>query len=114
MQVRAALVDWTQPYTGPTFDVVLACDVLYEVWLMSHRMRSLVHMADNDKKHEPCVAPQDFSVEPVGALLPQMCANTGGRVLLADPTARTRHNRYSVLTHPRIGCCRRGVLVPAR
>lgn len=32
VQVRAGLVDWTQPYTGPRFDVVLACDVLYEAW----------------------------------------------------------------------------------
>jgi hypothetical protein len=31
LQVRGELLDWTQQYTGPKFDVVLACDVLYEV-----------------------------------------------------------------------------------
>jgi hypothetical protein len=31
LQVRAELLDWTQPYTGPKYDTVLACDVLYEV-----------------------------------------------------------------------------------
>ncbi|KAK9906788.1 hypothetical protein WJX75_008015 [Coccomyxa subellipsoidea] len=63
-QVRGELLDWTQPYTGPKFDVVLACDVLYE----------------------------DFSVEPVGELLPQLLS-CSGCVLLADPSERTRHNR---------------------
>ena len=30
-QVRGELLDWTQPYMGEKFDVVMACDVLYEV-----------------------------------------------------------------------------------
>jgi len=29
--IRAEFFDWTVPYTGPKFDVLLACDVLYEV-----------------------------------------------------------------------------------
>ncbi|BDA46391.1 probable electron transfer flavoprotein beta subunit lysine methyltransferase [Coccomyxa sp. Obi] len=63
-QVRGELLDWTQPYVGQKFDVVVACDVLYE----------------------------DFSVEPVGELLPQLLSSSGC-VLLADPSERTRHNR---------------------
>lgn len=35
---------------------------------------------------------QDFSVEPVGELLPQLLSSSGF-VLLADPSERTRHNR---------------------
>ena len=31
MQMRAAFLDWSEGYTGPKFDLVLACDVLYEV-----------------------------------------------------------------------------------
>lgn len=31
VQVRGELLDWTQPYNGPKVDIVLACDVLYEV-----------------------------------------------------------------------------------
>lgn len=27
---RAELFDWTAAYSGPKFDVLLACDVLYE------------------------------------------------------------------------------------
>ena len=39
---------------------------------------------------------QDFSVEPVGRLLPQLLSSRGS-VLLADPTDRTRHNRCALL-----------------
>ena len=31
LQVRGEALDWTQPYRGPKYDIVLACDVLYEV-----------------------------------------------------------------------------------
>ena len=31
-QVRGELLDWTQPYMGEKFDIVMACDVLYEVY----------------------------------------------------------------------------------
>ncbi len=37
---------------------------------------------------------QDFSVEPLGRLLPQLLSDDG-QVLLADPSERTRHNRQS-------------------
>ena len=31
VQMRAAFLDWNEDYVGPKFDLVLACDVLYEV-----------------------------------------------------------------------------------
>ncbi len=31
MQMTAAFLDWSEDYTGPKYDLVLACDVLYEV-----------------------------------------------------------------------------------
>ena len=48
-------------------------------------------------------------MEPVGALLPLMCA-PGGRVLLADPTARTRHNRYRATIRALVVCSGRRLL----
>lgn len=36
--VRAEFFDWTVPYTGPKFDVLLACDVLYEVTSVPARL----------------------------------------------------------------------------
>jgi hypothetical protein len=47
---------------------------------------------------------QDFSVEPVGNLLPHLLAYSG-TVLLADPSERTRHNRQacpSFFCQPRV------------
>ena len=34
--VQAAILDWSKEYTGPKFDLVLACDVLYEVVICSY------------------------------------------------------------------------------
>ena len=33
--MQAAILDWSKEYTGPKFDLVLACDVLYEVGIRS-------------------------------------------------------------------------------
>lgn len=63
--VRADIFDWTVPYGGPKFDVLLACDVLYE----------------------------DVSVDPVAEAVPRMLFSAGGRLVLADPAHRTQHNR---------------------
>ena len=63
--VRAEIFDWTVPYDGPKFDVLLACDVLYE----------------------------DVSVDPVAEAVPRMLFSAGGRLVLADPAHRTQHNR---------------------
>lgn len=41
-QMRAAFLDWNENYTGPKFDLVLACDVLYEVSIPSHGRFSFV------------------------------------------------------------------------
>ncbi|KAK9838372.1 hypothetical protein WJX81_007839 [Elliptochloris bilobata] len=65
-QVRAELLDWAAVRTsGRRYDLVLACDVLYEA----------------------------FSVEPVAALVARLVHLDGGRLLLADPLERTRHHR---------------------
>ena len=66
MQVRAELFDWTSHACRGDYDVVLACDVLYE----------------------------HFSVEPVANIAPQLLSPKGGVLLLADPSRRTRENRY--------------------
>ena len=47
------------------FDVLLACDVLYE----------------------------DTSVDPVAEAVPRLLYSAGGRLVLADPTHRTEQNR---------------------
>ena len=39
--MRAAFLDWSEDYTGPKFDLVLACDVLYEVSSPSQKMHLL-------------------------------------------------------------------------
>ena len=33
--MQAAILDWSEEYSGPKFDLVLACDVLYEVGIRS-------------------------------------------------------------------------------
>ena len=65
-QVRAELFDWNNHVCSGNFDVALACDVLYE----------------------------HFSVEPVAHIAPQLLSPKAGMLLLADPSRRTRENRY--------------------
>lgn len=65
-QVRAELFDWTNPVCYGDYDVALACDVLYE----------------------------QFSVEPMAHIAPQLLSPKTGMLLLADPSRRTRDNRY--------------------
>lgn len=68
MQVRAELFDWNKHACHGDFDVALACDVLYE----------------------------HFSVEPVAHIAPQLLSPKAGMLLLADPSGRTRENRYGL------------------
>lgn len=72
MQLVAANLDWNREDTGlGTFDVVLACDVLYE---------------------RP-------AVEPVAALVPKLLdASSTSAFILADPEARTRDHRLPGLS----------------
>ena len=65
LQVRGQLFDWSQPSGAGQFDVALACDVLYEA----------------------------FSVEPVARVIPQLLSFKTGKLLLADPSRRTKQNR---------------------
>ena len=66
MQLHGKLLDWTAEDPGlGKFDVVLACDVLYE----------------------------DFSVEPVAHVVQHLMTPRGGRLILADPEGRTRAHR---------------------
>ena len=65
MQVRAELFDWSMPVHQQRYDVVLACDVLYE----------------------------DFSVEPVASVVPKLLYSSNSRLILADPANRTVQNR---------------------
>jgi len=67
--VQAALFDWSKPVTLPRFDVVLACDVLYE----------------------------SDAVDPIAAVVPKLLKSTSGLLLLADPPNRTAHNRERFL-----------------
>ena len=72
--LEAGVLDWLNPVgleTYGKFDVVIACDVLYE----------------------------DFSVEPVASLVPMLLRSDKqtGQILLADPPDRTRHNRERFL-----------------
>lgn len=62
--VGVELFDWNSTQLGRKFDVVLACDVLYE----------------------------DAAVEPISAVVPKLLKG-GGRLLLADPPKRTTRNR---------------------
>jgi predicted nicotinamide N-methyase len=76
-RVRAEVFDWSQPLSSLLhyFDVVLACDVLYEA----------------------------FSVEPVAKIAPQLLKlsensdENPGIVLLADPPLRAKQNRDKFL-----------------
>lgn len=107
MQMQAALLDWNEEYTGPKFNLVLACDVLYEAGLSACDLQlesvcvlpSLSKAAVTDlplviSVQIPGWCTQDFSVEPLGKLLPQLLSDNG-QVLLADPSERTRHNRQA-------------------
>jgi predicted nicotinamide N-methyase len=67
--VRAAVFDWSSPPALPRFDVVLACDVLYE--------------AD--------------AVGPISEVVPRLLKSSGGLLLLADPPNRTAANRERFL-----------------
>ena len=72
--LEAGVLDWLNPVgleSYGKFDVVIACDVLYE----------------------------DFSVEPVASLVPMLLRSDKetGQILLADPPDRTRHNRERFL-----------------
>ncbi|KAL3132844.1 hypothetical protein ABBQ38_006769 [Trebouxia sp. C0009 RCD-2024] len=68
-QVRAELFDWTSHVCHGNYDVALACDVLYE----------------------------HFSVEPMANIVPQLLNPKSGRLLLADPSRRTKDNRNKFL-----------------
>ncbi|KAL3149551.1 hypothetical protein ABBQ32_002330 [Trebouxia sp. C0010 RCD-2024] len=68
-RVRAELFDWTSHVCHGDYDVALACDVLYE----------------------------HFSVEPMANIAPQLLNPKSGRLLLADPSCRTKDNRNKFL-----------------
>ncbi len=69
-QVYTAELDWTANDHGlGKFDVVIACDVLYE----------------------------REAIQPVAELAIKLMANKGARFILADPENRTRAHRYSQL-----------------
>ena len=63
--IRAEVFDWDKTELAERFDVVLACDVLYE----------------------------DAAVEPIARVVPQLLKATSGTLLLADPPNRTAQNR---------------------
>ena len=68
--MSAQLFDWSAPQALSGFDVILACDVLYE----------------------------DFSVEPLADLVPSLLSKgPHARLLLSDPAARTPQNRERFL-----------------
>ena len=68
--MSAEMFDWSAPPNLAPFDVILACDVLYE----------------------------DFSVEPLARLMPGLLSSRPhARVLLADPVNRTPENRQRFL-----------------
>ncbi len=67
--VRAALFDWSRPPSLARFDVVLACDVLYE----------------------------PDAVDPIASVIPRLLKSTSGALLLADPPNRTAPNRERFL-----------------
>ncbi len=67
-QVSAQHFDWGDPSCQGNYDVALACDVLYE----------------------------PYSVEPVANITPRLLNHRTGRLLLADPSHRTKDNRYLV------------------
>jgi predicted nicotinamide N-methyase len=73
--VRAAVFDWGRAPQLPRFDVVLACDVLYE--------------------------PE--AVAPISEVVPRLLKSSGGLLLLADPPNRTAANRERFLALLREG-----------
>ncbi len=69
-QLSAETFDWLAPPDLKPFDVILACDVLYE----------------------------DFSVDPLASLMPKLLSRgTHALILLADPVNRTPANRQRFL-----------------
>lgn len=67
--VSAEVYDWSRPAALAPHDVMLVCDCLYEA----------------------------FSVQPVAAVAPRLLSRRDGRLLLADPPDRARHNRECFL-----------------
>lgn len=66
LQMMATLLDWTNPNPGiGDFEVILACDVLYEL----------------------------EAVAPVAELIGRLLSKQGGRFILADPESRTKAHR---------------------
>ena len=66
MQISTELVDWIDPDPGiGKFDVILACDVLYE----------------------------KEAIQPVADLVHRLISNSGGHFILADPESRTEAHR---------------------
>lgn len=60
------LLDWTDPSPRiGRFDVLLACDVLYEA----------------------------HAAEPLASLVTKLICESGGRLILADPESRTKAHR---------------------
>jgi predicted nicotinamide N-methyase len=70
--VHAAHFDWSQPYDGGTFDVVVACDVLYE----------------------------ETAAAPLARIIPQMMGGGGSekRLLLTDVPKRSPKHRRNFMT----------------
>ncbi len=67
LQISSELLDWTDPHPSiGRFDVLIACDVLYE----------------------------KEAVQPMAALVAKLISKTGGRFILADPVSRTKVHRY--------------------
>lgn len=66
-RVQVAPFDWTLPFEDAPFDVVIACDVLYE----------------------------NFSVEPLASIIPTMLGDRSlaQSLLLTDPPRRAPENR---------------------
>ena len=66
-QIVTEHLDWTEEDHGlGTFDVVIACDVLYE----------------------------QQAIQPVADLALRLMSNKGARFILADPENRTKAHRY--------------------
>ena len=81
MQIRAAFLDWSEDYTGPKFDLVLACDVLYEVSNPPHRALQL-------HQNLPCAAPPSrMSISGTVTLAPRAGLLCGAGGQAAAPAA---------------------------
>jgi hypothetical protein len=78
VQIVTEHLDWTIDDHGlGKFDVVIACDVLYE----------------------------REAIEPVANLAIKLMRNKGARFILADPESRTRAHRYSLIATPATSGC---------